>query len=97
MNNERTESAMDLTVILGALLGGAGGVYALMRLMRGLWRVNRRIVKIADLVQELSPNHGTSIKDQVTETATTSARTERKVDKLDKRLTDHIRDGHQGG
>lgn len=79
---------MTLTTVL-AVLGGFAGLLALARIIRGTWRVNRRIVKIADLVQELSPNHGSSIKDTV-------HRTERKVDALGERLDEHIRN-HPGG
>lgn len=57
---------MDLIVYLG---GGAGALLAIGAVLRWLWRANRRIVVIVDAVQELSPNHGHSIKDQVTDTA----------------------------
>ncbi|WP_165964236.1 hypothetical protein [Actinomadura sp. KC216] len=84
-----------VAIVAGAVLGGSGGVYALVRLLRGAWRVNRRIVRIADAVTELSPNSGHSIKDQVTETARIAARTESDVKKLRRDLADHIRN-HPG-
>src|SRR5690606_23770611 len=86
---------MTLTTVL-AILGGCAGLLAAARLIRGLWRVNRRIVRIADLVTELSPNSGHSIKDKVDQTAESTLRTEQKVDAVGRRLEDHIRN-HPGG
>ncbi|KUO20682.1 hypothetical protein [Streptomyces dysideae] len=57
---------MDLLIHLG---GRAAALLALGAVVRGAWRVNRRVVTIIDAVQELSPNSGHSIKDQVTSTA----------------------------
>ena len=85
---------MTLTTVL-AILGGCAGLLAAARLIRGLWRVNRRIVKIADLVTELSPDSGHSIKDKVDQTAESTLRTEQKVDAVGRRLEDHIRN-HPG-
>lgn len=94
---------MDLTLLLGGLIGGAGGVYALVRLLRMLWRANRRIVRAVDMVprmaqlaEELSPNSGHSIKDKVNEAAAAAVRTERKVDDVGRRLDEHLRN-HPGG
>lgn len=94
---------MDVTVIAGALVASAGGVYALLRLGKAAWRANRRLVRAVDMVprmaaltEELSPNSGHSIKDQVAATAATAARTESKVDDVGRRLDDHIRN-HPGG
>ncbi|WP_151484860.1 hypothetical protein [Streptomyces albicerus] len=53
---------MHLLLYLG---GGAGALLAIGACLRAAWRVNRRIVRIADLVTELSPNEGHSIKDAV--------------------------------
>jgi methyl-accepting chemotaxis protein len=61
---------MELLIYLG---GGAAALLAIGAFVRGVWRLNRRIVVIVDAVQELSPNGGRSIKDTVT-------RTEQKVD-----------------
>jgi hypothetical protein len=61
---------MELLIYLG---GGAAALLAIGAFVRGMWRLNRRIVVIVDAVQELSPNGGRSMKDTVT-------RTERKVD-----------------
>lgn len=69
--------------------GVAGAIAAICFLIRGAWRTNRRFVRIADAVTELSPNSGHSIKDTV-------HRIEAKVDGLDDRLTEHITD-HPGG
>lgn len=101
---------MSLTVAI-ALLGGCAGLLALARLLRGAWRVNRRIVRIAELVTELSPNSGHSIKDTVNrverkldlndkKTANTEkkvGRVESKVDALTTRFDEHLRNHHQGG
>lgn len=100
---------MDLTTVL-LILGSLTGVLALARLGRGAWRVNRRIVRIADAVTELSPNSGHSIKDRVEQTAKTAERTEKKVDRTDgkvgrtekkvdalaARFDDHLRNEHGG-
>ncbi|MFI0406570.1 hypothetical protein [Actinomadura sp. 3N508] len=69
--------------------GVAAAVAAIGFLLRGAWRTNRRFVRIADAVTELSPNSGHSIKDTVD-------RIETKVDGLDERLTQHI-NHHPGG
>ncbi|MCM1964821.1 hypothetical protein [Streptomyces sp. G1] len=57
---------MDVLLYLGA---AAGALLAVGAVARVAWGINRRVVTIVDLVQELSPDHGRSIKDQVTETA----------------------------
>lgn len=57
---------MDLLVYLG---GGAAALLALGAAVRGGWRVLRRIVFIAEAVEELVPNGGGSMKDKVTQTA----------------------------
>ncbi|KPI33250.1 hypothetical protein OV450_1338 [Actinobacteria bacterium OV450] len=54
---------MDVILYLGA---GAGAALAVGGLARAAWAVNRRIVEMVDLLQELSPDHGRSLKDQVT-------------------------------
>jgi len=61
---------MELLIYLG---GSAAALLAIGAFVRGMWRLNRRIVIIVDAVQELSPNGGRSMKDTVT-------RTEQKVD-----------------
>lgn len=81
--------------VLETLGAGAGALLVLGALLRGVWRFNRRIVRITDLVVELSPNHGHSVKDVVERNEQTAARTEAKVDDLaarfDQHLTDHAR------
>lgn len=84
---------MDLIIYLG---GGAAALLAIAAVIRGGWRVNRRLVLILDAVKELTPNGGRSIKDTVT-------RTERKVDEntvklceLERRLDEHLADDPGG-
>ncbi len=80
---------MDLLLYLG---GGAGALLARGTLARAVWRVNRRIVVIVDAVQELSPNHGRSVKDQVTETRRDVVEIKTTVAELSARFEDHLRD-----
>lgn len=54
---------MDVLLYAGAAAAAALGVIAVAR---AAWAFNRRVVQIVDLVQELSPDHGQSLKDQVT-------------------------------
>lgn len=79
----------DLGEVIIWIGGVAGAIAAICFLIRAAWRANRRLVKVADLVTELSPNSGHSIKDTV-------HRIERKVDRLDERLADHLTN-HPGG
>lgn len=76
---------MNTLMLIGGLAGAAAAIGVVLR---GLWRVNRRIVHIADLVIELSPNHGQSVKDTV-------VRTEEKVDTLAEQFSHHLKDHEQ--
>ncbi|MFF4292071.1 hypothetical protein ACFY0N_00270 [Streptomyces vinaceus] len=78
---------MDLLLYLG---GGAGALLALGALARAVWAINRKIVEIVDLVQELSPDHGRSIKDQVTGTAADVAEIKTTLTDLSERLDEHL-------
>ena len=75
---------MNLTMVLG-LLGGCAGLLAMAKLAQGAWRLNRRIVRIADAVTELSPNSGHSIKDTVHRVESKIDRTEKKVGRTEKK------------
>lgn len=86
---------MDLLIWFG---GGAAALLALGALVRGLWRINRRIVVIVDAVRELAPNGGHSIKDTVTrteekvdETVAKVEETTRELCELKRRFDDHLR------
>ncbi|MFF4391424.1 hypothetical protein ACFY0G_32245 [Streptomyces sp. NPDC001552] len=78
---------MDLLLYLG---GGAAALLALGGLARSVWAINRRIVVIVDLVQELSPDHGRSIKDQVTDTAADVADIKTTLCDLSGRFDEHL-------
>ncbi|MFE2044335.1 hypothetical protein ACFXAZ_26110 [Streptomyces sp. NPDC059477] len=78
---------MDLILYLG---GGAVALLAIGAVGKGVWRANRRVVTIVDLVQELSPNSGHSIKDQVTRTAEDVAETKESVTELTRRFDEHL-------
>jgi len=66
----------DALAVVGAVAATAMTVGALIR---GAWRLNRRIVHIADAVRELSPNGGSTLAD----------RGIRIEDKFDRHLEDH--------
>lgn len=54
---------LEVILVAGA---GAGALAAVAALLRSIGRTTRRIVHIADAVNELVPNGGSSIKDQIT-------------------------------
>ena len=56
---------MDLNTTLVSIGGSAGAVAAVSVVARGAWRSARRIVRIAEAVEELTPNSGHSIKDTI--------------------------------
>lgn len=70
---------MDLNTTLVSIGGSAGAVAAVSVVARGAWRSARRIVRIAEAVEELTPNSGHSIKDTVT-------RIDERLDGMDGRL-----------
>lgn len=77
----------------GTLLGVGGSATALAAIgfvARGAWRMGRRVVHIADAVQELTPNGGSSMKDTVTRTDTRLAEL---TERFDQHLDDHARAG----
>ncbi|MGP4084188.1 hypothetical protein [Streptomyces sp. KR55] len=80
---------MNLLIYLGS---GAAALVALGALARGAWRVNRRVVTIVDAVQELSPNSGHSIKDQVSSTAQDVAEMKESITDLTRRFDAHLDD-----
>ncbi|MEV2277883.1 hypothetical protein AB0I72_20085 [Nocardiopsis sp. NPDC049922] len=80
---------MTLTLIL-TIGGAAGALLTIGALIRAAWRANRRIVRIANAVDELVPNGGNSIKDQVT-------RIEGQITTLTKRFDDHLADHRTRG
>lgn len=80
----------DLLIYLGAVAAAISAIGYLA--YRVIWRPFVRTLKAelgatrqtAEAVHaEVSPNHGSSMKDAVT-------RTEQKVDQLDRRFTDHL-------
>ncbi|WP_327385087.1 hypothetical protein [Streptomyces sp. NBC_01207] len=80
---------MDVLVYLGA---GAAAVLAVGAVGRAAWGLNRRIVQIVDLVQELSPDSGRSIKDQVSRTASEVIAMRSALTDLCRRFDDHLSD-----
>lgn len=80
---------MEVLVYLGA---GAAAMLAVGAVGRVAWGVNRRIVQIVDLVQELSPDSGNSIKDQVARTAQDVVAIRAALADLCRRFDDHLSD-----
>lgn len=56
-------AAVQAVIVAGSFLTA---LTTLIVAGRGIWKFNRRIVHIADAVRELTPNGGSSLKDQVT-------------------------------
>lgn len=74
--------ALSLLVQTGA---GAGALLAIIGILRGFWRMNKRLVMISNAVAELMPNGGKSIKDRVTSIDTRVASLDSRVEKLERR------------
>lgn len=81
---------MDLLIYLG---GGAAALIAIGAFVRGVWRINRRIMTIVDAVKELTPNGGRSIKDTVTRTEEKVDKTARELCELKQRFDEHLSGG----
>jgi hypothetical protein len=82
---------MDLLIYLG---GGAAALIAIGAFVRGVWRINRRIMTIVDAVKELTPNGGRSIKDTVTRTEKKVDKTARELCELKQRFDEHLSGGN---
>lgn len=63
----------------------ATGALALAALIRGAWRVNKRLVMISNAVAQLVPNGGESIKDAVTDIRRDVRSIDKRVGQLERR------------
>lgn len=84
---------MELLVLVG---GAAGALLAIGALVRAVWRANRRLVVVVDAVQELVPNSGHSMKDQVSQTKTAVEDLAVTVAALSAQLAEHLADHCRG-
>lgn len=80
---------MDLTSALLSVGGSAGALTAIGLAARSAWRTTRRIVCIAEAVQELSPT-GSSIKDTVDRMDGCLNRMDSRLTILSVRFEDHL-------
>jgi len=90
---------VDLGLVLGLLAQLSVVIVAIAAGVVWLRKWLRKQVSdpVALIQSEVQPNQGLSLRDAIVRIEDTAGRTDRKIDTLTTRYTDHLQTGHGGG
>ena len=82
-------SAAEVAGLCAAILGVAGVIGVATRLVKAAYRVARRIERIEEHAQQLSPNSGSSLYDKVHRVHEIVHEANQRLDAVEETLADH--------